>query len=179
MMNYEVKVNGFSTQFFTLGDAEVVCNETLWKRKSESKATKDLTYNILQVPHHCSWRAISHDSLKEAKKNQTIARVSKYALNTLDKAKNNAIIVASCNQIKNDDNNPPAYKAKKEYEKIADRVKGSFKCVDDNKNSKQENVPLTIVIDGSTSKVKSAASLSAGSNDKPRKVNRDGSGGYA
>lgn len=179
MMNYEIKVNGLSTQFFTLGDAEVVCNEALWKRKSDSKATKDLTYNILQVPHHCSWRAISHDSLKEAEKNKTIARVSEDALNALDEALNNAIIVASCNQIKNDDNNPPAYKAKKEYEKIADRVKGSFKCVDDHKNSKQENVPLTIVIDGPTSKVKSAASLSAGSNDRPRKVNRDGSDGYA
>lgn len=179
MMNYEIKVDGCSTQFFTLGDAEVVCNEALWKRKNNSATTKDLSYNVLQAPHHCSWRSISHDSLKDAKKSKTEAEVSNNALNTLNEAHNNAIIIASCNEIKNDDNNPPAYKAKKEYEKIANRVKGSFKCVDDHKNSKKENIPLTIVIDSSGSKIKPAASLSTNSNAKPRKVNRDGSGSYA
>jgi len=179
MMNYAIKVNGCSTQFFTLGDAEVVCNEALWKRKSDSKTTTDLSYDVLQVPHHCSWRSISHDSLKEAKENKTVAQVSNDALSALNEANNSAIIVASCNEIKNDNNNPPAHKAKKEYEKIADRVKGSFKCVDDHKNSKKENVPLTIVIDSNGSKIKSAASLSTNSNATPQKVNRVGSGGYA
>lgn len=63
--------------FLTGGDAGVVIWERLWDQYGDSD---ELDYDILQTPHHCSWRSLSHDSESELGQN---AAVSASALSAL------------------------------------------------------------------------------------------------
>lgn len=105
------------------GDAEVFIWERLWQRH----ATRPdwLTYDILQAPHHCSWHSLSYDSWSE--KGQD-AEVCEDARSALSQTRKGAVIVASSAAIKDDDNDPPCIRAKREYEAIAKKAGGSFKC---------------------------------------------------
>lgn len=116
-------------RFLTGGDAEVTIWERLWQRHA---ARPDwLAYDILQTPHHCSWHSLSYDSWSEKGED---AAVCEDARRALSQARRGAVIVASSMAIKDDDNDPPCIRAKREYEEIAKNVKGSFKCVGEPEN---------------------------------------------
>lgn len=178
IVNYLLRVDDFEANFLSGGDAEVVCWEILLERMKEKKSENDLEYDILQAPHHCSWHTLSHESWGDAKKEGRTAKISDEAVEALSQAKKSAFIISSSNEIKDDDNDPPSYAAKKEYLKILDNVSGSFKCVADHKKD-GKNVPLEIEISSKSIKTKSIASLSASSNATKSAVNRDGGDGYA
>lgn len=178
IISYTLSAGDNSATFLSGGDAEVVCWEALLKRMKDNKTESDLEYDVLQVPHHCSWHSISHDSLSKAKENDTEAKVSDDAIESLGKANASAFIVSSSETIKDDDNDPPAYNAKQEYVKILNKVQGSFKCVADHKKNKK-NVPLEIEISSDGIKTKSIASFASSSNATQSAVNRDGGDGYA
>jgi len=110
-------------QFLTAGDAEVAVWELLWAKYQRNPEL--LQYDILLTPHHCSWHSLSHDSWSENHEN---AEVSPDALAALSQARTSAILVASSNPIKDDDDDPPSYGAKTVYEKIAHAVGGDFVC---------------------------------------------------
>ena len=110
--------------FLTGGDAGVSVWEHLWEKYSRCRSA--LTYHILQAPHHCSWRSLSHDSWSELGED---AQVSEGARNALSQARRGAVIVASSKAIKDDGNDPPCIGAKREYESIVRGVQGKFKCV--------------------------------------------------
>jgi hypothetical protein len=113
-------------RFLTAGDAEVAIWERLWgKHKDE---TEPLEYDILQTPHHCSWRSMSNESWGDARKAGKKAAVNKDARSALSQARDGAFIVATCKEIKDDNDDPPCYGAKQEYEAIAKGVEGSFIC---------------------------------------------------
>jgi hypothetical protein len=111
-------------RLLTGGDAEVAIWERLWQRH----ATRPdwLAYDILQAPHHCSWHSLSYDSWSEKGEE---AEVCEDARSALSQARKGAVIVASSKAIKDDENDPPCIRAKREYEAIAEDAKGSFKCV--------------------------------------------------
>lgn len=111
-------------RFLTGGDAEVAIWERLWER--HWWRSENLTYDILQTPHHCSWHSLSYDSWSELGED---AEVCGDARKALSQARPGATLVASSDAIKDDDNDPPCIRAKREYTSIADGVKGSFKCV--------------------------------------------------
>ena len=90
------------------GDADVFVWEQLW---SMHKAGSDLNYDILLTPHHCSWRALSSDSESDCDD----PKISDDAKSALSKTEDNAYAIATCKPIKNDDDTPPSYQAKKEY----------------------------------------------------------------
>jgi hypothetical protein len=108
----------------TGGDAEVGIWERLWDR--HKKRADWLSYDILLSPHHCSWHSLSYDSWSELRDK---AKVSEKARNALAQTRPGAVVVASSNPIKDDDNDPPCIRAKREYVAITDGAKGSFKCV--------------------------------------------------
>ncbi|OUS23375.1 hypothetical protein A9Q98_14910 [Thalassotalea sp. 42_200_T64] len=178
IINYTLTAGDKSANFLSGGDAEVACWEALLKRMKDNKTESDLEYDILQAPHHCSWHSLSHDSLSEAKENGTEAKISDDAVEALGKANDKAFIVSSSEAIKNDDKNPPAFKAKQEYVKILNDVSGSFNCVADHKKNKK-NVPLEIEISSNGIKTKAIASLASSSNATQSAVNRNGGDGYA
>ncbi|MCD9126016.1 metallohydrolase [Luteimonas fraxinea] len=110
-------------RFLTGGDAEVDIWERLWERY---EATPDvLEYDILETPHHCSWRVLSHDSWSNYGE---AAQVSAGARAALSQARYGAKIVASCKPIVEGDGDPPCTRAKREFEAILDPVDGKFVC---------------------------------------------------
>lgn len=111
-------------RLLTGGDAGVSIWERLWEKHSERPIR--LNYDILQTPHHCSWRSLSHDSWSELGED---AKVSEGARHVLSQARPGAVIVASSQPIVDDGNDPPCIRAKREYVGIAAEAKGEFKCV--------------------------------------------------
>ena len=109
--------------FLTGGDAEVAIWERLWEK--HEKSAKVLEYDLLQTPHHCSWHSLSYDSWSEKRKEGKVSQTAKSALSQI---RSSGIIVASSGPIKDDDNDPPCYGAKQEYEKIVKTVDGAFRC---------------------------------------------------
>ena len=126
---------GDKCRFLTGGDAEVAIWEKLWNR--HSWRADWLSYDILLSPHHCSWHSLSYDSWSEMREE---AEVVEDARNALSQARSGATIIASCNPIKDDDNDPPCIRAKREYEAIAEDVAGSFKCVGERPSKKSPDV---------------------------------------
>jgi hypothetical protein len=116
--------NSDAGRYLTSGDAEVGIWERLWDR--HKKRADWLSYDILLSPHHCSWHSLSYDSWSELREK---AKVSEKARSALSQTRAGAVVVASSNPIKDDDNDPPCIRAKREYVAITDAVKGSFKCV--------------------------------------------------
>lgn len=112
-----------SCRFLTAGDAEVAIWERLWKRYKDTPEV--LEYDLMETPHHCSWHVLSHDSWSELGET---AKVSEDARSALGQARFGAMIVASCNPIKDDDCDPPCIRAKREYKAIVDSVSGTFIC---------------------------------------------------
>ena len=96
---------GDKCRFLTGGDAEVA----IWGEALESEfvAVRNvLSFDILLSPHHCSWHSLSYDSWSEMREE---AEVAEDARNALSQARSGATIIASCNPIKDDDNDPPMY----------------------------------------------------------------------
>ena len=122
-------------RFLTGGDAEVAIWEKLWNR--HSLRPDWLTYDILLSPHHCSWHSLSYDSWSEMRED---AEVSEDARNALSQTRSGATIVASSNPIKDDDNDPPCIRAKREYEAIAEEAAGTFQCVGERPSEKSPDV---------------------------------------
>ena len=122
-------------RFLTGGDAEVAIWERLWQH--HRRRAEWLSYDILQAPHHCSWHSLSYDSWSEQGED---AEVCESARNALSQARSGATIVASSNPIKDDDNDPPCIRAKREYESVVDDVKGTFKCVGEHPSEKSPDV---------------------------------------
>lgn len=112
-----------SCRFLTAGDAEVAIWERLWKRYKDTPEV--LEYDLMETPHHCSWHVLSHDSWSELGEK---AKVSEDARSALGQARFGAMIVASCNPIKDDDCDPPCIRSKREYKAIVDSVSGTFIC---------------------------------------------------
>ena len=121
-------------RFLTGGDAEVAIWERLWKR--HSLRPEWLSYDILLSPHHCSWHSLSYDSWSELGE---YAKVCKDARNALSQVRDGAMIVASSDPIKDDDNDPPCIRAKREYVSIAND-NDAFKCTGEYPSEKSPDV---------------------------------------
>ncbi|WP_234888295.1 metallohydrolase [Sinorhizobium medicae] len=119
-------------RFLSGGDASVAIWDRLWQRHKDSNSDW-LSYDVMETPHHCSWRTLSHDRWSEMGED---VKVSPDARNALSQCREGAHIVASSNPIKKEEPNPPHERAKREYVSItsADR----FHCTEEfwEKNSR-------------------------------------------
>lgn len=143
--------------FLAGGDAEVAIWEEIWKTYENKKDC--LKYNLLLVPHHCSWHVISNVSWSE----NDDPEINKDALSALSEAKTGAFIVSSSNPIKDDDNDPPCIGAKKEYEKICNKkeINGKFYCTSEYPEEENpEPLEFTITADGPQAPAKKKRSIS-------------------
>lgn len=174
IINFELKGDNKTAYFLIGGDAEVVCWEGVRDRLAGKYLMSWLDYDILQTPHHCSWHSLSHDSLSDKGDE---AKTSDKAMEVFNRAKQNAFIISSSKTIEDDEKDPPAYRAKEEYEKIVDDKQGQFLCVADHKKN-DNNIPLEIEISGNSIK-KIAASTLGMAESSSAAVNRQGGGGYA
>jgi hypothetical protein len=149
IMRLDLKVSKVTRGRFLLGgDAEVAIWERIWDRNK--KWPERLQYDVLIAPHHCSWHSLSYDSWSDKGEK---AKVSEPARKALGQALDGALIVASSKTIKDDENDPPCIRAKREYIDILDPVKGEFKCVADGPSDD----PLVIEVSTAGPRLKRAA----------------------
>lgn len=135
------------------GDAGVVIWERLWDKHKD--VPDRLAYDVLVAPHHCSWRSLSWDSWSQKRED---AKVSSDARNALSQALPGAIVVASSCPVKDDANDPPCIRAKREYQAIVKPVGGEFRCVADGSGDE----PLVFEINWAGPKLKRASLVAAG-----------------
>lgn len=132
--------------FLIGGDAEVAIWERLWAK--HRRYPEVFQYDVLLTPHHCSWHTLSYDSWSEKRER---AAVSPAARSALSQTRPGAFLVASSDPIKDDDNDPPCYGAKKEYERIARAGNGMFMCTGEHPSaSTPAPLDLLIGMDGVT-----------------------------
>lgn len=145
IIRFSLSGNGYADKcrFLTGGDAEVEIWEEQWAQ--HGKEPDKLSYDLMQAPHHCSWRSLSHDSWSDKREG---AKVSEDARLALSQVREGALIVASSKPIQDDDNDPPCIRAKREYVEIVDDVGGSFECVGD------RSEPLVIEVGANGPKLK-------------------------
>lgn len=126
-LNIAVGTTPDACRFLTGGDAGVLVWERIWERNKDYSDVR-LGYDLLQAPHHCSWRSLSWDSWSQKGED---AKVSEDARNALGQALAGATVVASSKPVTDDDSDPPCIRAKREYESILKPVSGKFVCVGD------------------------------------------------
>lgn len=145
ILNIELSAYQWSTtptRFLTGGDAEVAIWDRLWAKYKNTP--QDLSYDLLQAPHHCSWHSLSYDSWSTYRED---AEVSPDARNALGQAREGALIISSSKKILDDDKDPPCIRAKKEYLAILKPVDGGFLCTGDIKGC--ETIEIIPQNDGS------------------------------
>lgn len=116
--------NADAARYLLGGDAEVAIWERLWDRYDRTA----FTYHVLLAPHHCSWHSLSWQSWSDFRE---AAVVSPKAKSALAQAEPGATILSSSVAIKDDENDPPCIRAKREYLSILDPVRGEFRCIAD------------------------------------------------
>ena len=86
------------------------------------------------------------------------SKVSSDARSALAQARPGAVVIASSNPVKDDDNDPPCIRAKREYVAIVKPVGGEFRCVSDGGGDE----PLVIETNWAGPKLKRASLIGAG-----------------
>ena len=127
-------------RFLSGGDAEVAIWERLWEKYRNN--TVALQYDMLQTPHHCSWHSLSYDSWSDLREKAKVCQNARSALSQILPA---GTIVASSSPIHDDDNDPPCYGAKCEYESMVKSANGKFYCTGEYPSSKAV-APLEFVV---------------------------------
>lgn len=112
------KINTYDKEFSTLaifgGDADHYIWEKILNISKKNGNKDKLKWDLFLAPHHCSWtffNDVPYDAKEENKKPKN------YSLEILDQKIGAGKIIASCKIIKNNDDNPPHYRAKEEYQK--------------------------------------------------------------
>lgn len=87
-----------------------------WKRIMEKNKLEDLNFDIFMAPHHCSWYFFSCEDYKSKPAPKADDEMIKF----IENSKVNGdvrVIVASCKEIKKNEDNPPHYRAANLYKK--------------------------------------------------------------
>lgn len=145
-------------RFLTGGDAGVSIWERLWNVLEEEGNTDWLSYDVMETPHHCSWRTLSHDRWSELGEQ---VEVCAEARNALSQIRDGAVIVASCKPIKKDDSNPPHERAKREYVSMVDGESDRFICTTEYSANEDRALEFKIYHAGTAKKLAMTAKKTA------------------
>ena len=152
VMQLNIKEGSYSNLILMCGDAECFVWETFWDKY---KNTDRLDYDLLSIPHHCSWHCLSYDSQSDCDDPQVCEKAKK----ALSQKKSGASLIAQSKPIKNEDDDPPSQAAKDEYLSITE----NFFCTDEHpKEGKAESLEFNLTGDGPQQKgIKEKSKLSA------------------
>ena len=136
VVQFGFKIDGYTSyksRVLMGGDAE----HEIWQHILDNNTDEEkLKWNIFLAPHHCSWSFFNNSDNKN--------EIKPSAEDILNKQiGNSAHIIASSNEIKNDNNNPPCYEAKQQY--IKKLKSGSSRFLNTATHSKVGNIPQPIV----------------------------------
>ena len=159
IFQFSINGDGYSDKcrFLSGGDAGVDIWERLWERH-KGKNEDWFTYHVLQSPHHCSWRSLSHDRWSDMGE---AVKVSDDARNALGQPLDGGVVIASSKPIQKDDANPPHERAKREYVSIVDGDDERFFCVTEHWNAKKAPLEFKIYHAGVAQKLKLGAAATA------------------
>jgi hypothetical protein len=125
ILHVSLKIGGLvKARYLFGGDAEVAIWEKIWDHHNNTP--DKLQYDVLVAPHHCSWHSLSWDSWSDYGE---AARLSPGARKALGQACSGALVIASSKAIKDDKDDPPCIRAKREYLAIVRAVNGKFICI--------------------------------------------------
>lgn len=130
IMRFSIPADGFKDKcrYLAGGDADVAIWERLWKHHEKAGTTDYLSYDVMETPHHCSWRTLSYDRWSELGEK---VKVCEEARSALSQIRAGATIVASCKTILKEEPNPPHERAKREYLSIVGNDDARFICTTD------------------------------------------------
>jgi hypothetical protein len=138
ILHLSLKVAGaVRARYLIGGDAEVAIWERIWDHHKNTP--ERLQYDVLIAPHHCSWHSLSWDSWSDYGED---AKLSPRARKALGQALSGAFVIASSKAIKDDKDDPPCIRAKREYLAIVREAGGKFICLGE--GSATEPLILTI-----------------------------------
>lgn len=156
----------FSAYALFGGDADHNIWSKIWEI-STNKSNKNedkLEWDLFLAPHHCSWTYFNNVPYNENDENKTPTDTS---LKILEKRIGKGKIVASCKKIKNNDDNPPHYKAKVKYQSKLDKDSDFIELAKEPKESEPTPVIFKITAQGpvreDTNKQGSASVAAGGS----------------
>jgi hypothetical protein len=174
ILHLSLKIGGVtSARYLLCGDAEVAIWEKVWNHHKNTP--ERLQYDVLIAPHHCSWHSLSWDSWSDFGES---ARLSPDARKALGQALQGAFVIASSKAIKDDEDDPPCIRAKREYLAIVRGVGGQFICLGE--GAETEPLVLTIGEPKKPEKLLRPATSAAGAFTFPnRPVAPDKPGGFA
>jgi hypothetical protein len=173
ILETKCRILNATARYLLGGDAEVAIWEKIW---DHHKNTPDrLQYDVLIAPHHCSWHSLSWDSWSDYGED---ARLSLRARKALGQALSGAFVIASSKAIKDDEDDPPCIRAKREYLAIVRAVGGKFVCLGE--GTETEPLILTIGEPKKPEKLLKPATAATGAFMFPnRPVAPDRPGGFA
>ncbi|CAM5597344.1 hypothetical protein MAUB1S_10098 [Mycolicibacterium aubagnense] len=160
IIRFSIKGDGYADKcrFLTGGDAGVAIWERLWNRLEEDGTTDWLSYDVMETPHHCSWRTLSYDRWSEMGEK---VQVCEEARNALSQTREGAVVVASCKPIKKDDANPPHERAKREYVSIVGGEDDRFICTTEFSEKEDRALEFKIYHAGTAKKLTMTAARTA------------------
>lgn len=135
----------FCTYIIIGGDAD----HNIWAKileKSKDNDNEDkLSWDLFLTPHHCSWTFFNDVPYDAKEENKTPKDAS---LEILDKRIGKGKIIASCKKIKNNDDNPPHYKAKEKYQGKLDKKEDFIELAKEPKESEPKPVIYKVTAQG-------------------------------
>lgn len=119
VFKYNQSDNYWSASYLFGGDADHNIWAEILKKTKEHDNEDRLMWELFMTPHHCSWTYFNDVPYSEPEEHKVPLKTS---LEILDYRVENAKIIATCKAIKDNDDNPPHYQAKKQYlKKVPDQ----------------------------------------------------------
>ncbi|EDT23225.1 hypothetical protein WHY64_15795 (plasmid) [Clostridium perfringens] len=112
-----------------------------WKRIMKKNDLKNLKFDIFMAPHHCSWYFFSSEDYKLDPPPKADEDIISFIENGKED-ENVRVIIASCKEIKRNEDNPPHYRAANNYKKAVGD--SNFYCLSEYP-SVDEPKPLTFI----------------------------------
>lgn len=135
----------FCTFVFLGGDADHYKWEKIFDISNNNGNKDKLEWDLFLAPHHCSWTYFN-DVPYNAKDENKIPKET--SLKILDKRIGKGKIIASCKKIKNNDDNPPHYKAKEKYQDKLDKKEDFIELAKEPKESEPKPVIFKVTAQG-------------------------------
>lgn len=158
------KETATSTEFSTLamfgGDADhyawkIILDKT--KKYQNDTKEKALDWDLLLAPHHCSWTFFNDTPQKD------YPDPVQSSLDILSYSRKGARVVASSKVIKNNDDNPPHYQAKKQYIKKLETESNFLNTAVEPSEAKPEPIVFEITSKGPVRPPKNKVASATGS----------------
>lgn len=143
------KANSTDKDFCTFvllgGDADHYKWEKIFDISKNNGNKDKLEWDLFLAPHHCSWTYFNDVPYNAKDENK---RPKETSLKILDKRIGKGKIIASCKKIKNNDDNPPHYKAKEKYQDKLDKKEDFIELAKEPKESEPKPVIFKVTAQG-------------------------------